>query len=951
MGNKVVKLHASPTKSHTVNETAAQPNRTEEALRQSEMDYGLLLESISDSVYVLDRDWRHVVVNSTAARFVQIPREKLLGNKLTDLFQGVEETPFFKVFERVMDTREGDTVINEYIFPDGRMGWYEVNVYPVPQGILCISKDITDRKRVEEALHKNEEKYRTLFESSKDAILILDPGAGYLDCNHAALEMFGVSSKEEFLKLNPAFLSPEYQPNGLLSAEQAEERIRKTLKDGSNSFEWTHKQVDGREFQAHVLATRLNLGDRVLLQETIRDITDRKQAEKAYKCAKEAAEAANQAKDGFLANVSHELRTPMNGVMGMGHLLVETELSDEQRDYVETINQCADHLLGVINDILEFSKIKSQSLEFEILDFDLTGILEEVLDQMALQAEKKGLELTCVIRRGVPALLRGDPGRLRQVLINIVNNAVKFTHKGEVKIEVSLVEESNTSAKVRFTVFDTGIGIPKDKVGLIFDSFSQVDNSYTRTHGGAGLGLAISKQIAELMGGRIDVKSEEDKGSTFEFTAILAKTPNHPDRFSEYEQLEGLRVLIIDDNTPSRSALKAMLEACGCTIGEASSGDQAIGQIYRAREGGSPYQVALVDAEMSGMKSATLYREIAEDSGLKDTLLVALLPLSGQIRPASFEEDPFSSFLIKPVKQFKLYGCLRNLVNGEPAHYSTPLPSSVAGQVTYGIPNNKAHVLVVEDNISNQKVVVAALKKIGCRADTAANGKEALKALQMIPYDLVLMDVQMPIMDGLKATRTIRHSTTDIINPDIPIIAMTAYAFDKDREGCLEAGMNDYLSKPTHIAKLREVVEKYSTSSFHGENSQGTVREHSPKATFDGSSFLLRLDDDKEACWEIAKGFIEDVPHQIAKLGYAFDENDAKQVASLAHTLEGASANIGALTFCSAAIELEKLARIQDLNAARSQMEQLEAEFEHLKHAISSWLIDTNIKINEKEME
>jgi len=497
-------------------------------------------------------------------------------------------------------------------------------------------------------------------------------------------------------------------------------------------------------------------------------------------------------------------------VLGMTGLLLDSALTPEQRDYAETVQASGDGLLQIINDILDFSKIEAGGLELESIDFDLRTTLEDVSDMLAQKVHQKGLDVACLVHPDVPTWMQGDPGRLRQILLNLVSNAVKFTEKGEVVVRVSLDEENDTHATVQFAVTDTGIGIPADHLNRLFKSFSQADASTTRKYGGTGLGLAISKRLCEMMDGEMGVESEDGKGSTFWFTAVLEKQPQRQEALQVLPaDILGKRILVVDDNATNRELLSAYLESWGCQFHAASGAQEALCMLRQAVDTGKPFDLVILDHMMPEMDGEALGRAIKTDPALKETVLVMLTSWGRRGDAARMKEIGFSAYLTKPVKHSQLFDCLVTVLGEEPGRAKEDKKPPLVTRHSLAEAKRRVRILLVEDNIVNQKLATRLLEKMGYRSDAVGNGREAVEALEMAPYDVVLMDVQMPEMDGYEATRLIRDPQSKVRNHHVPIIAMTANAMKGDRERCLGAGMDDYISKPIQPQKLIEVMETF----------------------------------------------------------------------------------------------------------------------------------------------
>ena len=778
---------------------------------------------------------------------------------------------------------------------------------------LWLNRQNTLRQTAEHAQVIAAAQYRLLADHSTDIIIRLDMNFRRRYISPASKEVLGYEP-EELIGKRPIEL---VHPDDVASVDELHRRMGAGLERGGAIYRVRHR--DGRWIWIDAqlrLVRNSETGAPSEIVGALRDVTARKAIEEALALAKEAADTANLAKSEFLANMSHEIRTPMNGIIGMNGLLLRTPLSADQRKFAEAVGFSADALLAIINDILDISKLEAGKFELEEIDFSLQAVVEDALELMAPQAHDKALELAAWVDEPAQRPLRGDPARMRQIILNLVSNAIKFTERGLVAIEARATGSDADGIGIRIDVHDTGIGMNDATKARLFQKFEQADGSIARRFGGTGLGLAICKQLIELMGGRIGVQDRAGGGTTFWVELTLATATDSVDRaVTAPKRLAGLRILIVDDLAINRTIFRQQLKTHGMLVDEAPSGMAALSILADSRQRGEAFDIVLIDQMMPLMSGEDLAELILADGDGRPPKLVLASSSGLPLRNDKAANVGFDAYLVKPIRQKALVDCLVRLGSGEPEEEgASDLPLTTAGPAVV-----KGRILLADDNTINQQVALTLLSEAGHVVDLAADGRQAVEAWTRQRYDLILMDVQMPIVDGLQATREIRRAEADGIH--IPIIAMTANAMRGDQDVCMAAGMDDYVSKPFEMVSFLGKVA-YWLDECRGRDTEPRV-DQAP-AVLDTGHFesLARMMPPIRLA-AILRAYIEGDPERLERIERFGRAADLVQLAHEAHDLKSVAGNLGARRLQHLAEDLETAARSADLTLARAIIEQI----------------------------
>ena len=885
--------------------------RAEEALRESEERYRDLFDNAQDTIYVHDLNGTYISANRAAQKLVGYTREEILGKNILDFMAPEYAEQVRANLSTRLDGKELTTYEIEVLAKDGRSVPVEVSTRVIYEkgnavAVQGIARDITDRKRAEVELRAREAQLSEAQQIAHVGSWEFDVLTGEAKWSDEQWRIFGLDQREFGLSFEEYLAMVHPDDHDLVKSIYEESHQSK--KDFGYDYRITQPDGSVRVLRANGRVICDAHGQMVKINGTDQDITEQKRIEDELKQARDAALESTRLKSEFLANMSHEIRTPMNGVIGMTDLLLDTSLTAEQRDFTETIGASAESLMTVINDILDFSKIEAGKLRFEKLDFDLLPAVEGPLELLAERAQAKGIEIASSIDSDVPLVLRGDAGRLRQVVTNLLGNAVKFTESGEVVLCVTKQAETPTHVILRFAIKDTGIGVSQEAQRKLFQAFVQADGSTTRKYGGTGLGLAISKQLVELMGGEIGVESTAGIGSTFWFTARFEKQAAGKVIAPRVKaNLQGMRVLVVDDNETNLRILERQLASWGIQSTCVPSGAKALISMRREAKAGKSYELAIIDMQMPEMDGMMLARTIKSDPDIIGTRLLMLTSLGQRDDCETLHRAGIARCLTKPVKQSQLFDSLAIIMGNEtnPAHTVETITVSdltpeqtVFSNPLHGNGSKPLRILLAEDDVVNQKVALSQLSKLGYAADVVVSGLEVLDALSTLAYDIVLMDCQMPEMDGYEATAEIRRREQALSTRTI-IIAMTAHAMDGEREKCLGAGMDDYLSKPVRAHELAKILDRWNPGR---EQKREPVPTRPPaldlmEQTFDasllGSLRELQQEGSPDLITELIELYTKDTKKRLTELRSALNNQDLTGLRRTVHYLKGSSGTLG----------------------------------------------------------
>ncbi len=899
---------------------------------ESEQKYKAVAESALTGISTSDMDENIIFSNQAFADTLGYTVDELTGMNLADL---IDEDEMEKIKNETSRRKEGDTSFYEGRLKrkDGKEIVLSVHASPLYnynnqiEGTIAVTYDVTETAHARQILRENEEKLRTITSSVKDAILMMDHRGEISYWNDAASEIFGYSENEAIGQNLHTLLASEDD------LEQHKKNFPQFLKSGKGNavgktLELTAIHKDGSIIPIELSLSSVKLKSRWNAVGVLRNISERKETERKIREARDQAIAASKYKSQFLANMSHEIRTPMNGIVGMTELLLGTELTEDQMEFANMIKSSAGSLLNLLNDFLDFSKIESGKMEIETIPFSLSEEINNALDSMIFKAHEKELELIVNVPLDVPDKLLGDPNRLTQVIINLITNAIKFTDEGEVSIRVSTFAKKKNHVDLLFVVTDTGIGIPREKQKSIFDAFSQADGSTTRLYGGSGLGLAISSRIVSLMGGEMWIESEVGKGSAFFFTSRFELQPVIKSKSEEHmpPRVSHKSVLIVDDNKTNRTMLNEIFKNFGFKTYTAPDGPQALDTLENVMMQKKEIDLIITDSEMPEMDGFEFIRETREHYN-NDTRIIMMLTTSSGENIQKCKDIGVDAHISKPVNQSTLLDLLLTIFDEVISKPVATLDNTEIKKVSDGVFYN---ILLAEDNAINQKLAIRMLENYGHEVTLAKDGLEAYEKFRKGNFDLVLMDIQMPVMDGFEATSRIRNHEKSH-GTHIPIIAMTAHALKGDEERCLAAGMDDYISKPINFQKLLSIIpgnvnlkgdKRRKTEALQTENE---LNYYHLMKQFGGNAQLLS---------EMISSFLEESTIQVEDIKQGIDDNNYEKVASIAHSLKGSLGIFTQKEPYKLLLEIESYAKTKNVADARNSFNLFFKNFTQFKRKL-----------------
>ncbi|MGI9517471.1 MAG: response regulator [Pirellulaceae bacterium] len=901
--------------------------------------YLSLIEELPALVCCKDIEGRFTVVSRSYAEMLGVQPVEVIGKSDFDFYSRELAEKFRLEDQQVLET--GEMLIStEESRRDGRERYFALRKAQVHDsdgkvvGVQTIFWDITDEHLAEKSLQGERDMLQTIMDNLPDFIYVKDIDGRYVVINDAVRKILGAATIGDVVgKANYDFL-----PEDQASAERADDDLVIQTGEALIEREECMKDRDGNNLW--VLTSKLPLRDSEGQVSGLvgidRNITHLKESQADLRSARDMADEANRAKGDFLANMSHEIRTPMNAIIGMTDLLLETQLTQTQREYLSMVQDSGEALLSLINDILDFSKIEAGKLELESAVFDIRECLGDTMKSLGLRAYQKGLELAVNIDPAIPGFLIGDPGRIRQIVVNLIGNAIKFTEHGEVVLEIEMESQTDDEATLHFSVTDTGIGISQDQCDKVFGEFEQADASTTRRFGGTGLGLAICARLAGMMNGRIWVESELGRGSKFQFTAVVGVDHTRQKQVvpEHMVSISGMRALVVDDNATNRRIFKEMLTSWGMLPATASGASQAVQVLRDAREEQDPIQLVVSDVNMPDQDGISLARQILDEKLLPGSSIIMLTSGARPEDGNSLKSIGVNQYLMKPIKQSELFTAMVASLGetaGPAAQVDAEIPASTTSET------GSLKILLAEDNIVNQKLALGILGGLGHHVTVVDNGRAAVEAIGLHPFDLVLMDVQMPEMDGLDATREIRRREITS-GTHVPIVAMTAHAMKGDREACLEAGMDDYLTKPIRLQHISGKLHELFPYGAARPDSSVSDNHEAGAELIQWEMALKSVGGDKQLFREVIQEFLSDTPRLLAAAQENARQGDVEALGATAHSLKGSLLFLHAHTAFESAHRIELTARTGDVEQARQELQAFEEPFGTICQLLQSWL-------------